>query len=152
MAASAATAAQPAASTEESDTPGRIRGTIDRIADVPVNVSLWLDQIRRDVDHELTSEAVDRDESVAHNLIGATITVGISLIMMILMMIVAGYFVAEAPSNGTYQDSIDTTQDIGGTAFILLGVSLLAVPVVAIVGYFMRSGLGGFIVGGGMGR
>jgi hypothetical protein len=29
-------------------------------------------------------------------------------------------------------------------------VALLAVPVVAIVGYFMRSGLGGFIQGGGM--
>jgi len=82
----------------------------------------------------------------------AAVTLGLSVIMLILMAIVAGYFVAEAPSDGAFSEAIDQVESIGGTAFILLAVALLAVPVVAVVGYFMRSGLGGFITGGGMRR
>jgi hypothetical protein len=97
-------------------------------------------------------EYIDRDKTVAHNIVGAAVTLGLSVIMLILMAIVAGYFVSEAPSNGAFSDAINQVESVGGTAFILLAVALLAVPVVAIVGYFMRSGLGGFITGGGMGR
>jgi hypothetical protein len=99
-----------------------------------------------------SEELVDREASVAHNLVGASITLGLSVIMIILMAIVAGYFVAEAPSNGSFTDAINQVEDVGGTAFILLAVALLAVPVVAIVGYFVNSGLGGFISGGTMRR
>jgi len=99
-----------------------------------------------------TSEYIDRDTTVAHNIVGAAVTLGLSVIMLILMAIVAGYFVQEAPSNGAFSSAIDQVESVGGTAFILLAVALLAVPVVAIVGYFMRSGLGGFISGGGMSR
>lgn len=88
----------------------------------------------------------------AHNLVGASITLGLSVIMIILMAIVAGYFVQEAPSDGAFQNSINQVESVGGTAFILLAVALLAVPVVAIVGYFVNSGLGGFISGGTMRR
>jgi len=95
---------------------------------------------------------VDRDASVAHNIVGATITLGLSVIMLILMAIVAGYFVAEAPSDGAFSEAIAQVESVGGTAFILLAVALLAVPVVAIVGYFVNSGLGGFISAGGMRR
>ena len=98
-----------------------------------------------------TSDAViGRSKSRSHNIVGAAVTLGLSVIMLILMAIVAGYFVAEAPSNGAFSDAIAQVESVGGTAFILLSVALLAVPVVAIVGYFMRSGLGGFISGGGM--
>jgi len=93
---------------------------------------------------------IDRSKSRSHNIVGAAVTLGLSVIMLILMAIVAGYFVAEAPSNGAFSDAIAQVESVGGTAFILLSVALLAVPVVAIVGYFMRSGLGGFITGGGM--
>lgn len=95
---------------------------------------------------------IDRDKTVAHNIVGASITLGLAVIMLILMAIVAGYFVQEAPSNGAFSNAITEVENIGGTAFILLAVALLAVPVVAIVGFFMRSGLGGFISTGGMGR
>ena len=98
------------------------------------------------------SAVIDRDKTQAHNIVGAAVTLGLSVIMLILMAIVAGYFVAEAPSNGAFSEAIDQVESIGGTAFILLAVALLAVPVVAVVGYFMRSGLGGFITGGGMRR
>ncbi len=101
---------------------------------------------------DTSDEHIDRDKTEAHNIVGAAVTLGLSVIMLILMAIVAGYFVAEAPSNGAFSDAIDQVESIGGTAFILLAVALLAVPVVAVVGYFMRSGLGGFISGGGMRR
>jgi len=97
---------------------------------------------------------VDRSKSRSHNIVGAAITLGLAVIMLILMAIVAGYFVQEAPSNGAFTNAINQVESVGGTAFVLLAVALLAVPVVAIVAYFSRSGLGGFIGGGGggMGR
>jgi len=101
---------------------------------------------------DTTEQYIDRDKSRSHNLIGASITLGLSIIMIILMAIVAGYFVQEAPSDGAFNEAITNVEDVGGTAFILLAVALLAVPVVAVVGYFIRSGLGGFITGPGMGR
>jgi CHASE3 domain sensor protein len=106
--------------------------------------------------YDETADTLDRflnyDPRRANNLVGASITLGLSVIMIILMAIVAGYFVAEAPSNGSFTDAINQVEDVGGTAFILLAVALLAVPVVAIVGYFVNSGLGGFISGGTMRR
>lgn len=95
---------------------------------------------------------VGLETGVAHNLVGAAITLGLSVIMIILMAIVAGYFVAEAPTNGSFSTAINQVESVGGTAFILLAVALLAVPVVAIVGYFVNSGLGGFISSGAMRR
>jgi hypothetical protein len=96
---------------------------------------------------------IDRQKTVAHNIVGAAITLGLAVIMLILMAIVAGYFVQEAPSNGAFTNAINQVESVGGTAFVLLAVALLAVPVVAIVAYFSRSGLGGFLRGGGgMGR
>lgn len=121
---------------------------VDTAVDAAVGV--WLNAY--DKAEATTDKLVDRDETVAHNIIGATITLGLSVIMLILMAIVAGYFVAEAPSNGAFSESITQVEGIGGTAFTLLAVALLAVPVVAVVGYFINSGLGGFISNGGMRR
>lgn len=102
--------------------------------------------------NQTTSEYVDRSKSRSHNIVGAAITLGLAVIMLILMAIVAGYFVQEAPSSGAFTDAINQVESVGGTAFVLLAVALLAVPVVAIVSYFSRSGLGGFLSGGGRGR
>jgi len=103
-------------------------------------------------DEHTFAELVEQSQSRSHNIVGAAVTLGLSVIMLILMAIVAGYFVTQAPSNGAFSGAIDQVEDVGGTAFILLAVALLAVPVVAIVGYFMNSGLGGFIGSGRMRR
>lgn len=87
----------------------------------------------------------------AANIIGGAITLGVAVIILIMMMLIAGYFVAEAPAGGAYQEQINTTQTVSGTAFVIFGVSLLAVPTVAVVAYFYNNGLGGFI-GGRPGR
>jgi hypothetical protein len=132
---------------------GRRLRTGHEKVDVAVDaaVGIWLNAYDK---AEAKADAViDRDKTVAHNIIGATITLGLSVIMLILMAIVAGYFVAEAPSDGAFSDAINQVESIGGTSFVLLAVALLAVPVVAVVGYFINSGLGGFIsAGGGMRR
>jgi hypothetical protein len=131
---------------------GRRLRTGHKKVDVAIDgaVGIWLNCYDRA--EAKADSIIDRDETVAHNIIGATITLGLSVIMLILMAIVAGYFVAEAPSNGAFSESISQVEGIGGTAFTLLAVALLAVPVVAVVGYFINSGLGGFISSGGMRR
>lgn len=82
------------------------------------------------------------------NIIGGAITLGLAVIILIMMMLVAGYFVAEAPTDGAYSEQINTTESVSGTAFVIFGVALLAVPTVAVVAYFYNNGLGGFIQGG----
>ena len=84
----------------------------------------------------------------ADNLIGGAITLGLGLMIIVMMMLVVGYFVAEVPSDGAFSEAINSTKDVGGTAFIIFGVTLLAIPVVSVVAYFYQSGLGGFISGG----
>lgn len=96
----------------------------------------------------LDGPASDFRNDTRGNIIGGAITLGVGVIILIMMMLIAGYFVAEAPSNGAYQEQINTTQEVSGTAFIIFGVSLLAVPTVAVVAYFYQNGLGGFIQGG----
>jgi len=119
-------------------------------AAVEAATQFWLN-VHADIS-EKTEQYIERDKSRAHNIVGAAVTLGLSVIMLILMAIVAGYFVSEAPSDGAFSDAIDQVESVGGTAFVLLAVALLAVPVVAIVGYFMSSGLGAFISTGGMRR
>lgn len=157
-----APATRPATTAEPSLEEGGEQGGIDFAEDklqtgnttvdsvVGVASQFWRNIHQRAAD---TSDSlIDRDATRVHNIVGAAVTLGLSVIMLILMAIVAGYFVAEAPSNGAFSEAINQVESIGGTAFILLAVALLAVPVVAVVGYFMRSGLGGFITGGGMRR
>jgi len=123
----------------------RVRGAAGRTVTLSENIK---DEAVEDAE-ETTEAVIDREKTQAHNIVGAAVTLGLSVIMLILMAIVAGYFVQEAPSNGAFSAAIDQVESVGGTAFILLAVALLAVPVVAIVGYFMRSGLGAFISMGG---
>lgn len=92
------------------------------------------------------------DVSVAHNMIGTAIQFGLALMIAIVMMIVTGLFVAKTPTSGAFSGAINTTVDVGGAGFVIVGVTLLAVPVVGLVAYFYNSGLGGLISGGGRGR
>jgi hypothetical protein len=131
--------------------PGATRRAMARAASIWLAVLTALAAVVGRVD-AVVGDVLYGEQTASHNIVGAAITLGLSVILLILMAIVAGYFVAEAPSNGAFSSAINTVEDIGGTAFILLAVALLAVPVVAIVAYFMNSGLGVFMSGGGMRR
>lgn len=135
----------PMSATSVATASNRLRGAASQTWQLSENIK---DDAVEDAE-ETTEAYIDREKTEAHNIVGAAVTLGLSVIMLILMAIVAGYFVQEAPSNGAFSAAIDQVESVGGTAFILLAVALLAVPVVAIVGYFMRSGLGAFISMGG---
>jgi len=88
----------------------------------------------------------------AHNMVGTVITFGIAIMIAIVMMVVVGMFVANAPTSGAYQSQINTTIDVGGAGFVIVAVTLLVIPVVGLIAYFYQTGLGGMVGGGGLAR
>jgi len=135
---------------EEQSPTGTARAVAARAAEKSVELSRNVDLAAEYADEHYSP--INRDKSTVHNIVGGAISFGLGLMIIVLMALVTGYFVAEVPANGEFSEAINTTTDIGGTGFIIFGVVLLAVPVVALIGYFMRSGLGAFINGGSMGR
>jgi len=88
----------------------------------------------------------------AHNMVGTAITFGLALMISIVMMIITGLFIANAPTSGAFSGAINTAKDIGSAGYIIIAVVLLVIPVVGLISYFVNSGLGGFIGGAGMRR
>jgi len=91
--------------------------------------------------------------SVAHNLAAGAMTLLITLMIVLLAALVGGEFASSIPSDSVFSEAINTTTNNAGTAFVIFGVSLLAIPTVAVLAY-MITRLGGFIgfTGGGMMR
>lgn len=109
--------------------------------------------------------AVDDDESlfraiatvkvggstVANNLAAGAMTLLITLMIVLLAALVGGKFAAAIPSGSPFAPAINTVTDTAGTAFVIFGVSLLAIPTVAVLAY-MITRLGGFVGFGGPNR
>lgn len=89
----------------------------------------------------------------AHNLAAGAMTLLITLMIILLAALVGGKFADAIPSGSTFASAIGTTTDNAGTAFVIFGVSLLAIPTTAVLAY-MISRLGGFLgmAGGGLRR
>lgn len=108
--------------------------------------------------------AENDDESLVDNLkiqMGETISRGanlaagavmllITLMIVLLSALVGGEFAAAIPSDSVFSEAINTTTDNAGTAFVIFGVSLLAIPTVSVLAYIVVK-LGPFIGFGGMG-
>ena len=78
-------------------------------------------------------------------------TLLITLMIILLAALVGGQFAEAIPSDSTFNNAIETTTDNAGTAFVIFGVSLLAIPTTAVLAYIITR-LGGFVgFGGGMG-
>lgn len=90
--------------------------------------------------------------TVVHNLAAGAIMLLVVLIIVLLAALVGGEFADAIPANSTFSESINTTTENAGTAFTIFGVSLLAIPAVAVLAYIITR-LGGFFGagGGGMG-
>lgn len=102
-------------------------------------------------DHVDEAVAMSPGESVASNLAAGAMTLLITLMIVLLAALVGGKFAAAVPSDSTFSTAINTMTDNAGTAFVIFGVSLLAIPTVAVLAY-MISNLGGFVgFGGGAG-
>jgi hypothetical protein len=84
------------------------------------------------------------------NLAAGAMTLLITLMIILLAALVGGQFAEAVPSDSTFGNAIDTTTDNAGTAFVIFGVSLLAIPTVSVLAYIVTR-LGGFVGFGGMG-
>jgi len=95
---------------------------------------------------EYVDEAVHRSpgETVAYNLAAGAMTLLITLMIVLLAALVGGKFASAVPSDGVFSEAVNTTTNNAGTAFVIFGVSLLAIPTVAVLAY-MITRLGGFI-------
>jgi len=82
--------------------------------------------------------------TVAYNLAAGAMTLLITLMIVLLAALVGGKFASAVPSDGVFSDAVNTTTNNAGTAFVIFGVSLLAIPTVAVLAY-MITRLGGFI-------
>jgi len=85
-------------------------------------------------------------QSAANNLVGGALTLLVTLIVVLLAALVGGEFASAIPSDSTFSDAISTTTDNAGTAFVIFGVTLLAIPATAAVSYIVRN-MGG-VAGG----
>lgn len=93
--------------------------------------------------------------TLAPNLAAGAVMLLITLMIVLLAALVGGQFAAAIPSDSPFNDAITTTTDNAGTAFVIFGVSLLAIPTVSVLAYIVVK-LGPFIgfgpmMGGGGG-
>jgi len=89
-------------------------------------------------------------ESFAANLAAGAVMLLITLMIVLLAALVGGQFAEAIPSDSPFNEAITTTTDNAGTAFVIFGVSLLAIPTVSVLAYIVMK-LGPFIGFGGMG-
>jgi len=86
---------------------------------------------------------------VAQNLAAGAVMLLVTLLIVLLAALVGGEFSGAIPTDSVFSEAISTTEDNAGTAFIIFGVSLLAIPAVSVLAYIVVR-LGPFI-GGGLG-
>jgi len=86
----------------------------------------------------------------ASNLAAGAVMLLITLMIVLLAALVGGQFASAIPSDSVFSDAITTTTDNAGTAFVIFGVSLLAIPTVSVLAYIVTK-LGPFIGFNGMG-
>jgi len=87
--------------------------------------------------------------AVAPNLAAGAVMLLITLMIVLLAALVGGQFASAIPSDSVFSDAINTTTENAGTAFVIFGVSLLAIPTVSVLGYIVMK-LGPFIGFNGM--
>lgn len=80
----------------------------------------------------------------AANLASGAVMLLVTLIIVLLAALVGGEFASAIPSDSTFSSAIKTMTDNAGTAFTIFGVSLLAIPAVAVLAYIVGR-LGGFM-------
>ena len=93
-------------------------------------------------------------ETLANNasaLISAAVGLGVTVIILLVMILISGEFADAIPDSGAFANASDDTVDHGGTAYTIMAVALLVVPVGAVLGV-LAAYLGGWIQFGGNGR
>jgi len=87
--------------------------------------------------------------SRAAGLASGAVVLLITLVVIAMAALVGGEFLTAIPSDSAFSGAIETLTENGRTAFTIFGVSLLAIPAVAVLTYIVMN-LGGFMDLGGM--
>jgi ABC-type microcin C transport system permease subunit YejE len=91
---------------------------------------------------QLGSAAAGGDAK-ARNIVRQVMTLGLAVMITIVMLIVTGEFVAQTDSTGAFNGTIDTVVENVRTAFGIIAVLFLLVPIGAVVYYVRGFGMGG---------
>lgn len=83
--------------------------------------------------------AAEENKRLSPNLVGGALTLLVTLIVVLLAALVGGEFASAIPSDSTFSSAINTTTDNAGTAFVIFGVTLLAIPATAAVAYIITN-------------
>lgn len=98
------------------------------------------------------AEHVTLANNVQHLIMGA-VGLGVTVILLLLMILISGEFADAIPDSGAFTNASDDTIDHGGTAYTLMAVALLIVPIGAVLGVLFGYLSGWFNFGlGGNGR
>lgn len=106
--------------------------------------------LKENIKNRVTMSAAQIGQVRGANLAAGAVMLLITLMIVLLAALVGGKFAAAVPSDSVFSNAITTTTDNAGTAFVIFGVSLLAIPTVSVLAYVVTK-LGPFIGFGGMG-
>lgn len=137
---STATATAPAPEPGESATSRAWNAGVEAASNDSVSLS-------RKVKEEIAITSLSAGH--ASNLAAGAVMLLITLVIILLAALVGGEFASAIPSDSVFEEAITTTTDNAGTAFVIFGVSLLAIPTVSVLAYIVIK-LGPFIGFNGM--
>jgi len=130
------------------------RGTVRELTKSGLSILVSLQQdYRREWQKFRHDPSAQADFSM---LLTGAIFLGLTVIVLLLMMLVAGDFADQISVDNTYSDAANNTENVTGTAFNILGTTTLVVPAVVAVGLLVggfafvtgRGGMGGGGLGG----
>ena len=133
--------------TESPDGPtGRIESVKEGLGETKRDLEVWYDFGKR-----LGSSLAEDDRAQMggrmFSLVFGAVALGLTIIVLQLMILIGGEFSAAIDGGGPFAEAANSTETNGNTAFEIMSVSTLVIPVVVVVGLL----IGAFLTSGGMG-
>lgn len=131
----------------------RVEETKESVAEDASYVGSWYDAAKER--GELEAQGFREDERAQlgggrlFSLVSGAVVLGLTIIVLLLMILISGEFADSIDNSGAFSNASNSTETNGETAFDIMSVSTLVVPVIVVVGLLV----GAFMSGrGGIGR
>jgi hypothetical protein len=82
-------------------------------------------------------------------LVAGAVVLGLTIIVLQLMILISGEFSAAIDGGGPFDTAANSTETNGNTAYEIMSVATLVIPVVVVVGLLVGAFMSGRISGGG---
>lgn len=82
-------------------------------------------------------------------LVAGAVVLGLTIIVLQLMILISGEFSAAIDGGGPFATAANSTETNGNTAYEIMSVATLVIPVVVVVGLLVGAFMSGRITGGG---